>query len=57
MEKKEIAEHEAVKKEPESFLLERLGNVPMHALCLGDSSFGEEEIGEKKEYITIWSSF
>lgn len=57
MKKKEIAEHEAVKKEPESFLLERLGNVPMHALCLGDSSFGEEEIGEKKEYITIWSSF
>ena len=55
MKKKEIAEHEAVKKEPESLLLERLGNVPMHALCLGDSSFGE--IGEKKEYITIWSSF
>lgn len=43
MEKKEIAEQEAVMKGPGSFPLERLLAIFQCIASVGDSSFGEEE--------------
>ncbi|ESQ44361.1 hypothetical protein EUTSA_v10005869mg [Eutrema salsugineum] len=49
MEKKEIAEQEAVMKGPGSFPLERLLAIFQCIASVGDSSFGEEEEGKEEE--------
>lgn len=52
MEKKEIAEQEAVMKGPGSFPLERLLAIFQCIASVGDSSFGEENEGEEEEDAT-----